>query len=205
MKKMILFTCLIHGFHFLIMHAQNDLPKLAFEQDANTTATYHESIQFYEALSQASNLVDLQTWGQSDAGYPLHTIILSKDGIFSPEEIRQSGRLILFINNAIHPGEPCGVDATQLLFRDIAVKGNLMQELEHLVIVAIPFYNIGGGLNRGSHSRANQNGPVAHGFRGNAQNLDLNRDFIKCDSKNAQTFNQLYNYWKTDVFIDNHL
>ena len=72
------------------------------------------------------------------------------------------------------------------------------------MIIAIPFYNIGGGLNRGSFSRTNQLGPKAHGFRGNAKNLDLNRDFIKCDSKNAQTFNQLYNQWQPEIFIDNH-
>jgi hypothetical protein len=34
-------------------------------------------------------------------------------------------------------------------------------------------------LNRGSHSRANQNGPEQYGFRGNARNYDLNRDLLK--------------------------
>ena len=71
-------------------------------------------------------------------------------------------------------------------------------------MVAVPFYNIGGGLNRGSYSRANQLGPEAYGFRGNAKNLDLNRDFIKCDSRNGQTFNQVFADWQPDVFVDNH-
>ncbi|MEL6845139.1 MAG: hypothetical protein AAFP02_18180, partial [Bacteroidota bacterium] len=68
----------------------------------------------------------------------------------------------------------------------------------------IPMYNLGGVLNRNSHTRTNQNGPESYGFRGNARHLDLNRDFIKADSKNAQSFNQLFNYWQPDVMIDNH-
>jgi murein tripeptide amidase MpaA len=58
--------------------------------------------------------------------------------------------------------------------------------LQHLVICIIPVYNIDGSLNRGCCSRSNQNGPKEYGFRGNARNLDLNRDFIKCDSENAK-------------------
>ena len=113
-------------------------------------------------------------------------------------------KTILFVNNAIHPGEPCGVDASMLLLRTYLQDQSKMDLLKDVVIVIIPFYNIGGGLNRGSFSRANQAGPLKHGFRGNARNLDLNRDFIKCDSRNAQTFNQIFNYWQPDVFIDNH-
>ncbi|WGU70593.1 hypothetical protein QIU18_00040 [Capnocytophaga canimorsus] len=60
---------------------------------------------------------------------------------------------------------------------------NLAQEQfsvpENVVIVAIPVYNIGGALQRNGFTRVNQNGPKEYGFRGNAKNLDLNRDFIK--------------------------
>ena len=84
------------------------------------------------------------------------------------------------------------------------MKPELQKYLENLVIIVIPIYNIGGALNRNSTTRANQNGPESYGFRGNAQNLDLNRDFIKCDSKNARTFNQIFTEWQPDVFIDNH-
>lgn len=48
-------------------------------------------------------------------------------------------------------------------------------------------YNVGGMMNRSSSSRANQDGPEEYGFRGNSQNLDLNRDFIKMDSEEAFT------------------
>jgi hypothetical protein len=66
-------------------------------------------------------------------------------------------------------------------------------------------YNIDGMLNRNTSSRANQNGPEEYGFRGNGRNYDLNRDFIKCDTKNAQSFQKLFHFYNPDVFLDNHV
>ena len=63
---------------------------------------------------------------------------------------------------------------------------------KNTLIAAIPVYSVGGMLNRNSHSRANQNGPEEYGFRGNAGNYDLNRDFIKSDTKNSEVFQKLF-------------
>jgi hypothetical protein len=175
-----------------------------FEKDSNYTATYFEVIDYYKMLDKAYRELSLIQWGLTDSGFPLHTAIISSSKIFDPVKLRSQGKYILLINNAIHPGEPEGVDASMMLVRDYLQKPELSKLLDRVVVVIIPFYNIGGGLNRGSYSRANQNGPREYGFRGNAKNLDLNRDFIKADSKNAQTFSQIFNYWKPDVFIDNH-
>jgi hypothetical protein len=65
-------------------------------------------------------------------------------------------------------------------------------------------YNIDGSFNRSATSRANQNGPAAYGFRGNGKNLDLNRDFIKTDSKNSVAFQLIFNAWQPEVFVDTH-
>ncbi len=177
----------------------------AFEKDNNSTATYSETIAFYEKLAaQFPNQLQLTAQGETDSGFPLHVAVLSLDGDFDPTSIRAKGKTIIFVNNAIHPGEPCGVEASKLLLRDYLTKKELQAKLQNVVLVVIPFYNIGGGLNRSSSSRANQVGPAQYGFRGNAKNLDLNRDFIKCDSRNARTFNQIYNQWLPDIFIDNH-
>jgi len=184
--------------------AQDKAFETPFEKDNNTTATYRQTIDFYKKLAASFPRLQLKEWGSTDSGFPLHTAVLSTSGDFNPASVKKSGKVVLFINNAIHPGEPCGVDASMMLIRDFLQKPDLQRLLEHVVLVAIPFYNIGGGLNRGSFSRANQSGPAAYGFRGNAKNLDLNRDFIKCDSKNGKTINQIFNYWQPDVFLDNH-
>ncbi|MBT8218230.1 MAG: hypothetical protein KJP00_00285 [Bacteroidia bacterium] len=178
-----------------------------FEKDPNrnSSPSYLEVIAFYEEIAKDHpGNFQFEAYGSTDSGYPLHLGVLSRDGVFDPESIKAENNLVIFVNNAIHPGEPCGVDATMMLVRDHLEKSSEFELPEDVVFVFIPFYNIGGGLNRGGYSRANQNGPRAHGFRGNARHLDLNRDFIKCDSKNAQTFNQLFAKWSPEIFIDNH-
>jgi len=166
------------------------------------TATYQETIKYYEDLAAAYASIKIEVFGDTDSGKPLHIVTLNADGNFNYSEIRKSKRILL-INNGIHPGESDGIDATMMLYRDIA--NGTIEAPKHTVLVTIPIYNIGGSLNRNSFTRTNQNGPIAYGFRGNARNFDLNRDFIKCDTKNARTFTKLYHLVKPDVFIDNHV
>jgi hypothetical protein len=77
--------------------------------------------------------------------------------------------------------------------------------LQHVVLAIIPIYNIDGALNRGCCSRANQDGPEAYGFRGNARNLDLNRDFIKCDAENSRSFSEIFQELQPDILVDTHV
>ncbi|WP_299313864.1 M14 family metallopeptidase [uncultured Aquimarina sp.] len=174
-----------------------------FEKSNGTeTPTYPEVIRYYKNLSETYPEIDIRKIGITDSGNPLHIITLNPDKEFDFEKIRKTKRILL-INNGIHPGESDGIDATMLLFRDIA-QGKI-EAPKNTVTVAIPIYNIGGALNRNTGTRTNQNGPKAYGFRGNARNYDLNRDFIKSDTKNAQTFAEIFHLVQPDVFIDNHV
>lgn len=179
--------------------------RIPFESDPNRTLTYPEIIDCYEKIAAAHHdIFHFEAVGSTDIGEPLHVGVLSTDGIFDPAKIKAAGKCILLINNGIHPGEPEGIDATILLLRDMVTKPEWWPVLQHLTIVFIPVYNVDGCINRGSFSRANQDGPESYGFRGNARNYDLNRDFVKCDSRNARTFNHIFHQWMPDVFIDNH-
>ncbi len=177
-----------------------------FEQNKAQSANYQQVMAFYEALEkQYPQYVKREIIAQgTDIGEPFTSVIVSKSGLFTPKEAREKGKSILFINNAIHPGEPEGIDATMMFVRDVLAEKMGKNVLNDIVLVIIPVYNIDGCLNRGSFSRANQEGPEEYGFRGNAKNLDLNRDFIKCDSRNAQSFNQVFGKWSPDVLVDNH-
>lgn len=166
------------------------------------TATYDETIAYYRALSKEYASIAIDSIGKTDSGKPLHIITLNKDKNFDFSEIRKN-KCVLLINNGIHPGESDGIDATMMLYRDLA-EGKIAMP-DSTVIVTIPIYNIGGSLNRNSTSRTNQNGPKEYGFRGNARNYDLNRDFIKCDTKNAKSFAEIFHLVQPDVFIDNHV
>ncbi len=186
------------------MFAQTATYTTPFEENNQATATHAEAIDFYKKLDAGYLQMRLIEAGPTDAGQPLHLAVVSKTGEFDPAKLRQQGKLILLINNAIHPGEPEGVDASMMLCRDLLQKSELQALLDNVVVVFIPMYNIDGALNRGCCSRANQNGPQEYGFRGNAKNLDLNRDFIKCDTRNARSFALLFNHWQPDVLVDNH-
>lgn len=166
------------------------------------TATYNEVIDFYIKLSKEFSSINIQTIGNTDSGEPLHVVTYSPKGDFDYKKLSETNTMML-INNGIHPGESDGIDATMLLFRDLA--GNEIKTPQKTIIATIPIYNVGGALNRNSTTRANQNGPLEYGFRGNAKNYDLNRDFIKTDTKNAKTFAKIFHLINPDIFIDNHV
>jgi len=179
-----------------------DLTTLFEKSKGTETPTYPEVITYYQNLSETYPEIQMKEMGITDSGNPLHIITLNPEKEFDFEKIRQTKRILL-INNGIHPGESDGIDATMLLFRDIA-QGKI-EAPKNTVLVAIPIYNIGGALNRNTGTRTNQNGPKAYGFRGNARNYDLNRDFIKNDTKNAKAFAEIFHLVQPDVFIDNHV
>lgn len=175
-----------------------------FEKSLGTeTTTYAETIEFYKNLANSYPEVSLLEMGKTDSGFPLHLVIFSASKEFDFNKFQQKN--IILINNGIHPGEPDGIDASILLLRDIVQNTDKIKQLKNIVLAIIPIYNVGGSLNRNSTSRTNQNGPKEYGFRGNAQNFDLNRDFIKSDTKNAASFAQIFHKVNPDIFIDTHV
>lgn len=170
--------------------------------DGNTSPTYPELIEIYEGLAAEHPEIELYNMGPSDYGLPIYLVFVNaaQDSLDSFLKAR-SGTTVL-INNAIHPGEPDGINACLIWINDWIENG---KPADIPTVAIIPAYNVGGMMNRSSTSRANQVGPEEYGFRGNAQNLDLNRDFIKMDSKNMWTFAQIYHALEPDVFIDTHV
>lgn len=171
--------------------------------DGNKTPTYPELIDSYKKWDSDHQEIELYQMGESDAEYPIYLVILNGAGDSLQTFQKAKARTTILINNAIHAGEPDGVNACLLWIEEWIKKGKQTKNLP--VIAIIPAYNVGGMMNRSSFSRANQDGPEEYGFRGNAQNLDLNRDFIKMDSKNMFTFAKIYQALEPDVFVDTHV
>jgi len=167
----------------------------------NDSKTYEALIEQYQTLAKRHSKAALFTIGITDIGKPLHAFIIDRDGNFGPTELKNRKKPVLFINNGIHPGEPCGIDASLLLAEQMLL-GNI--PIPNAQIIIIPVFNVGGMLNRSCCSRANQEGPTQYGFRGNAQNLDLNRDFVKNDAQNTVWLMRFIAERDPDVFIDTH-
>ena len=170
-----------------------------YEMSSNESPTYTELIGILKDLADSSNVIELYSMGSSDYGLPIYLCMVNggEDSLVAFKRARNE-TTILF-NNAIHPGEPDGINAMLIWLKEVSQNPQLLTDLP--IITFIPAYNVGGMMNRSGVSRANQNGPIEYGFRGNAQNLDLNRDFIKMDSKNSFTFTKIFHALDPDVFV----
>ncbi len=167
--------------------------------NGNQTTTYEEMVKFYDDLDKNFESISVVEKGKDDNGEPIRVVIFNVSKTKKFEFLNP----VILINNGIHPGEPDGIDATMMLMRDLAL--GKIKVPQNTKVVAIEAYNISGMMRRGKFSRANQNGPEEHGFRGNARNFDLNRDFIKNDTENAKAFQEIFHWLKPIYFIDNHV
>ncbi|MDP3311981.1 M14 family metallopeptidase [Lutibacter sp.] len=194
-------------FYFIsfLNYAQNSTFLTTFEKSSGLeTATYFEVIDFYKNLARVHPEISVFEMGKTDSGFPLHLVVYDSSKKFDFKKIR-ANKTVVFINNGIHPGESDGIDASMMLLRDIVQNRITLPNSENFILAAIPIYNIGGALNRNSTTRVNQNGPKEYGFRGNARNFDLNRDFIKSDTKNTRSFAEIFHLINPDVFIETHV
>lgn len=174
--------------------------ELRYQQ--NETLEYDAVIQAYAKLDAMYDNALLLETGMTDSGRPLHLFLMQREAIDpdkSLEELR-GNKAVLLVNNGIHPGESCGIDASIDFSQKLLAEG----VQANLLVAIIPVYNVGGALNRDGFSRANQDGPKEHGFRGNAQNLDLNRDFIKADALNTRSFYAIFHALDPHIFVDTH-
>ncbi len=178
-------------------------PLLAY--DENRSLTWEEAIRFYKDLDERYEEATLLEMGMTDAGQPLHLFIISSDGESDPAVMHNQGKAIVLINNGIHPGEPEGIDASARFAADLlANRDGMKKYLRNCSVAIIPVYNIGGALARSRYWRINQNGPDEKGARRNSRFLDLNRDFVKQDSRDARAFAEIYRFLDPDVFLDTH-
>jgi hypothetical protein len=183
-------------------HAINapKFPKASF--NANQTPNYDELNSIYAQLDSLSPFMKLQEIGKSDAGRSIKLLIVNKQQDFEPNQPNKPQKTTWLVMNGIHPGETEGIDASIVFLQAMAKNPQLIPD--NLTLLIIPAYNIDGLGNRKTFTRANQNGPEQKGFRASANNYDLNRDFLKADSKTTFAFYQIFHTWNPHVFLDTH-
>jgi len=169
------------------------------------TPGYAETIEFCKKLDKASPILHYTTFGKSPEGRDLPLLIADRNGNFTPEAVRKSGNAVLLIEACIHAGECDGKDAGLMLLRDLAIYKKDIKLLDHVTILFIPIFNTDGHERFGPYNRINQNGPEEMGWRTTAQNLNLNRDFLKAETPEMQAWLKLYNTWLPEFFVDCHV
>ena len=169
------------------------------------TPRLKETMEYFQKLADFSSMVKISSFGTSSQGRELPIVIVDKDGLQSPDEIRRKGRVIILIESCIHAGEPDGKDASMIFLRDMIVRKRNIDLLEDVSFLFIPVLNVDGHEDFSATNRINQNGPEELGTRNTAQLLNLNRDFMKADTPEMRAWLKLYNRWMPELFIDVHV
>ncbi|MCP9496272.1 MAG: M14 family metallopeptidase [Pyrinomonadaceae bacterium MAG19_C2-C3] len=172
--------------------------------DYRETPRYAETLAYCRRLAQSSPLIRVASFGTSGEARELLLVIAAKDAAFTSEAARSKNRIVVLIQACIHAGESDGKDAGLALLRDIAITKTETALLDNVVVLFIPIYNVDGHERFSPFNRMNQNGPDAMGWRANATNLNLNRDYMKADAPETRAWLKLWNQWTPDLFIDCH-
>lgn len=177
----------------------------AEKSDYRTTPNYQETLHYLQKLDRAAPNVKLTTFGKTGENRDLMLIVAANQNAFTPELARRQNKPIVLVQAAIHAGESDGKDAGLALLRDIAITKTHAKLLDKVVLLFIPIYNADGHERRSKFNRINQNGPEETGWRGNARNINLNRDYMKTDEPETRAWLKLWNEWKPDFFVDCHV
>lgn len=204
-KKMIFVSLFIFFSVQIIFPQKNDNWKTKFEtSNYLETSRYDESIEYFSKLAEYSDYAKLFSIGISPQGRNIYAFLVTKENNFEPENIYNSSKPLIFIINGIHSGEIEGKEASKLLLREILISKEKEFFLDYVNLLVIPVFSVDGHERFGKYNRINQNGPVEMGWRTTAQNLNLNRDWMKADSPEMQSLLKLIQNYKPDFFIDNH-
>jgi len=144
-------------------------------------------------------------YGRSAQGRPLMALVVSRAGSLDPAELRRQGLPLLLLQGGIHPGESDGKDAGFIALRELLSGEVLGGVLDRVALLFVPAFNTDGHERTGRANRPNQNGPEETGWRATAQNLNLNRDYMKADAPEMQAMLRLLHQWDPLVCADLHV
>ncbi len=203
MMKQILSLCLL--FIFSVGFSQDSEWQTYYEKSGfKETPRYKQTVEYCKKLADASPWIKYISFGVSPQGRELPLLIVDRNGNFTPLKVHRSGNAVLLIEAGIHPGEIDGKDAGLMFIRDIAIHKKYEDLLDHVTILFIPIFNVDGHERFSAYNRINQNGPKEMGWRTTAQNLNLNRDFLKADTPEMKAWLKMFNKWLPDFFVDIH-
>ena len=166
------------------------------------TPRYDETLAWLRSLVAAAPELSLQSLGKSEEGRDIWMVIASRERAFGSSELRRAGKPSLLAQAGIHAGEIDGKDAGLMLLRDMTVGGSKRELLDRANFLFIPILNVDGHERSSPYGRINQRGPVEMGWRTNAKNLNLNRDYAKLDTPEVRAVVAAINAYEPDLYFD---
>jgi hypothetical protein len=121
MKKIQLLFCI--GLCVLVSCQQpkGDFITYCEQSDFQRTPRYDETVDFCKRLANASRYAKFTTFGTSPQGRDLPLLIIDKNRNFTPNAVRKTDNVIMFVVANAHAGEPDGKDAGLMFLRDMLI------------------------------------------------------------------------------------
>lgn len=186
--------------------AADPLTTIAEQSGFQRTGRYDEVIALCGAFEKAyPGAVRSIEFGRTPEGRPMMALVISRTGCLTEDEARKRNLPVLLVQGGIHAGEIDGKDAGFLALREALEDRAAKETLDKLVWIFVPVFNIDGHERFGRWNRPNQRGPEEMGWRTTAQNLNLNRDYMKADAPEMQAMLRLVNEWDPLAYIDLHV
>lgn len=168
------------------------------------TADYQQTMDYFQNIADYSEFAELCSFGISPQGRELKYLLVTKEKLIAQNEPMKLSKPIVFVINGIHSGEIEGKDASMILMREILITREREYLLDSINIIVVPIFSVDGHERKSKYNRINQNGPEEMGWRTTAQNLNLNRDWMKADALEMQAMLKLFNQYLPDFVIDTH-
>lgn len=175
------------------------------------TSLHADVMAFVAALdARRDPRLHLRVFGQSPQGRDLPLLVLSTDGVQTPEQARRGRKPVVLMLDGIHPGEVEGKEASLALVRDL-LDGQHPGLLEEMTLLVVPLFNPDGNdaldpANRRLDLKklTGQPGPVV-GTRTQSHGINLNRDYLRQAAPEMRLLQQQVCVpWAPDLTIDNH-
>jgi hypothetical protein len=181
------------------------LKTTAEASEFKSTSTYEDVVRFVKAVDAASPLVHYTTYGKTFEGREMPLVVVGtglRDA--SPAAVRATNRLRVHIQGNIHAGEVEGKESAQIFLRELAL-GEHADWLKTMVFLITPIYNADGNERMSPTTRGAQHGPInGMGTRAQAQNINLNRDYMKLDTPEANASAKFWVDYDPHVGYDLH-
>jgi len=170
------------------------------------TGRYDEVVRLCAAYESAwHDAVRCTTFGKTPEGRPMLALVASRSGALTPQAARERKLPVMLMQGGIHAGEIDGKDAGFLALREILNNEAAAGALKSFVLVFVPVFNVDGHERFGHWNRPNQVGPEEMGWRANARNFNLNRDYAKADTPEMQAMLRLLGSWDPTLYVDMHV
>ena len=186
--------------------SSNSLRTVAEQSGDRRTGRYEEVERLCPAFQQQwPQQVRCFEFGRTPEGRPMLALVASADGTLDAVAARRAGRPVALMQGGIHSGEIDGKDAGFLALRQM-LEGSLAKDaLKNVTLVFVPVFNIDGHERFGRWNRPNQAGPEEMGWRATAQNLNLNRDYLKAEAPEMHAMLRLLGEWDPILYVDLHV